>query len=450
MSTHATITTRARNIFCVLTLILVISCKSFKEQTRSKKLPNIILIMADDMGYECLSSNGSTSYHTPVLDKLGAEGIRFTKAISQPLCTPSRVKIMTGKYNYRNYEAFTYLNPDQRTFGHLMKEAGYATCIVGKWQLNGLAVNKPNPDDNQRPHHFGFDEYSLWQLTQVKALGERFANPLIEQNGKILPRDGDAYGPDIVSNYALDFIERNRDKPFFVYYPMLLVHDPFVPTPDSPEWSDKDIRSKADPRYFKDMVEYTDKIVGNFVKKLEELGIRDNTLLIFTGDNGTNRNLVSQTSAGPVRGAKGNTIDHGTHVPLVANWPKKIKKASTYEDLIEFSDFYATFSDILGRSETTDGQSFYNVLRGKAHTPREEAFVHYDPMWGKYVNQFRNQFARTVRYKLYQDGKFYDLEKDVMEENPIEKEDMTPELKRIKAKLQAKIVQAPAWQNTPQ
>jgi arylsulfatase A len=226
---------------------LFISCQGQQSDTSK---PNVILIMADDIGFECLSINGSTSYKTPVLDSLARNGVNFTKAISQPLCTPSRVKIMTGKFNYKNYDYFTYLNPKEKTFGNLFQENGYKTAIVGKWQLNGIAHQLEGYDDNTRPYHFGFDEYSLWQLTKVKSFGERFANPLIEQNGKALPRDENAYGPDVVSDYAVDFIKRNKDHAFFLYYPMLLVHSPFVPTPDSPEWLTPEIRSKQDNRFF--------------------------------------------------------------------------------------------------------------------------------------------------------------------------------------------------------
>ena len=188
----------------------MMSCQSQQRETTN---PNVILIMADDIGFECLSINGSTSYKTPVLDSLARNGINFTKAISQPLCTPSRVKIMTGKFNFKNYDYFTYLNPKEKTFGNLFKENGYKTAVVGKWQLNGLKFELEGHDDNTRPHHFGFDEYSLWQLTKNKSFGERFANPLIEQNGKILPRDENAYGPDVVSDYAVDFIKRNKKQP---------------------------------------------------------------------------------------------------------------------------------------------------------------------------------------------------------------------------------------------
>ena len=147
----------------------------------SRKSPNIILIMSDDMGYECLSCNGSTSYSTPELDKLAAEGIRFTHCYSQPKCTPSRVKIMTGKYNYKNYIDFGYLDPGEQTFGNILRDAGYKTMVAGKWQLNGVNTNEPECGDLQRPDHFGFDEYCLWWLDEK---GPRYVNPRIVQNGK--------------------------------------------------------------------------------------------------------------------------------------------------------------------------------------------------------------------------------------------------------------------------
>ena len=151
------------------------------------------------MGYECLSCYESVSYGTPVLDSLASKGIRFSHCVSQPLCTPSRVKIMTGLYNYRNYDFFGHLNSEQYTFGNLMNDAGYATCIAGKWQLNGLAYKDSLPEwsDTLRPNRFGFDEFCLWQLTKGKREGERYANPLIEQNGKILERNENSDGPDI-------------------------------------------------------------------------------------------------------------------------------------------------------------------------------------------------------------------------------------------------------------
>ena len=145
--------------FPLVILVMFFVFSNCESQKKLPKRPNVILIMADDIGFECLSINGSTSYKTPVLDSLARTGVNFTRAISQPLCTPSRVKIMTGKRNYKNYEYFTYLNPNQKTFGNLFKENGYKTAIVGKWQLNGLQQKIDGYEDNTRPHHFGFDEY---------------------------------------------------------------------------------------------------------------------------------------------------------------------------------------------------------------------------------------------------------------------------------------------------
>jgi arylsulfatase A len=423
--------------FLSFILLVFINCNS-KDELKQK--PNVILIMADDIGFECLSINGSTSYKTPVLDSLALNGVNFTKAISQPLCTPSRVKIMTGKYNFRNYEHFTYLNSNQKTFGNLFKENGYKTAIVGKWQLNGIkikAVDKNISQDNKRPYEFGFDEYSLWQLTKTKDLGERFANPLIEQNGKFLPRNENAYGPDVVSDYAVDFIKRNKDNPFFIYYPMLLVHDPFVPTPDSPEWQSLETRSKKDNKYFVDMVAYMDKIIGKIVDELEAQGIAENTLLLFVGDNGTHPRIISQTENGSIRGGKGNTISHGVNVPMLASWPSIIEKSKSYSGLVNFNDFYATFSDILNVENAGDGESLVQILKNKGTLKRETVSIYYDPMWGQ--SKFRNVFSQTKRYKLYQNGEFFDMERDVLETSPLNDEDLSESEQIIKDKLVSEL-----------
>ncbi len=429
----------------ILLLLLTFSCNA---DNREKK-PNVILIMADDMGYECLSCYGSTSYNTPNLDKLASQGILFSECVSQPLCTPSRVKIMTGLYNHRNYDYFGNLNTNQYTFGNLLKDAGYATCIAGKWQLNGLSFKDKVPDwnENTKPNHFGFDEYCLWQLTKGGNEGGRFANPLIEQNGKFLERNIDNYGPDIFANYILDFIERKKDEPFFVYYPMVLVHNPFVPTPDSKEWKNHDNRRKRDTTYFKDMVAYTDKIVGIIVGKLKELEISDNTIVIFTGDNGTNTSIISHTTERTVKGGKGNTIDAGTHVPLIISWPKEIRKGFVYAELIEFSDFFPTFADVVDKDVKSDGKSFYPLLIGTTQKTRETAFVHYDPKWSKNVNRYRNQFVRTVDYKLYQDGKFHNLSNDILEKHPLNPNSLTEKELLIKTTLENELKKHPALRN---
>lgn len=435
----------------ILSIVLIFAFSSlllFTSLQLKQERPNVILIMADDMGYECLSSYGCLSYRTPALDSLANKGIRFTHAVSQPLCTPSRVKIMTGKYNFRNYEYFGYLNPNQKTFGHLFKDAGYKTCIVGKWQLNGIYHDLDGNQDKNRPHEFGFDEYCLWQLTKNKQKGERYAKPLIEKNGEEKRYSIDDYGPEIFTNYILNYIDKNKNHSFFIYYPMVLVHDPFVPTPDSPEWKDSTRRYEKDTAYFADMMSYTDKIIGKIAAKLKESGLDNNTLLIFTADNGTHSSIVTMTEDGPYPGGKGMTTDAGTKVPFIAYWPKKIKKPQVYDPLIEFSDFYPTFSDILGLKETSDGQSFYSLLTNKKHQARETAFVHYDPQWGKWVNQFTGRFARTLKYKLYQDGGFYNLVKDQREKQPIKDEMLTNEERKVKGQLQKNIDSKPSWEKS--
>lgn len=427
-----------KNLFFLGAFCFLISCDS------KIKRPNVILIMADDMGTECLAVNGATEYQTPNLDRLSKTGMRFTNVIAQPLCTPSRVKLMTGKHNYRNYEYFGYLNPNQKSIGNLMREAGYKTCISGKWQLNGLSFELPGYEDVNRPNHFGFDEHCLWQVSRPRSDGERFANPLIYQNGKELDGLEDKYGPDIFSDFICEFIDKHAEEPFFIYYPMVLVHNPFVPTPDSPEWDSADTRNEKNNKYFKDMVDYTDKIVGKIEQKLIERGIDQNTILIFTGDNGTNVSLTTQTKSGPYPGGKSFTTQRGVHVPFVVSWPGGIKQIGDYDGIVDFNDFYPTLAEITQTDvsdEVLDGQSFVPVLKGDFSDSKNSTLIHYDPMWGK-TSQNRNRFALTDAYKLYQDGSFFHFESDIDEQNPLD--ELSESEKEIKDKLTVMLEKASA------
>lgn len=398
--------------------------------------------MADDMGYECLGVNGSTEYHTPALDDLAKRGIRFTRFHAQPLCTPSRVKLMTGQYNFRNYEYFGYLNPDQYTFGQLMKSAGYATCIVGKWQLSGLYHGDGDSKNHQNPFKFGFDEFCLWQVTKRAFDGERYANPLIEQNGEILSQDENAYGPDVFSDYALDFIDRNRNNPFFLYYPMVLVHDPFVPTPDSKTWEIKEERYTQDTAYFADMVSYADKIVGKITEHLDQLGISENTIVMFLGDNGTSVRIWSSTESGMVQGAKGTTLSTATHVPFIIKWPSVIAPESVNDDLLGIHDIFPTLAEITGQTTKVDGISLLPLLENKKHQARKSLLIYYNPHHNENVNKFRNVYVQTTDYKLYKNGSLYNIRVDPLERRPLQSltvsemtilRDLMSELKSIPA-----------------
>lgn len=288
------------------------------------KQPNVILIMADDVGYECFGSYGSTQYQTPHLDRMAKNGMRFEHCYSQPLCTPSRVKIMTGLSNVRNYSAFSVLNSDQKTIGHFMQEAGYRTMIAGKWQLLGAEHYSPQfRRKGSFPKQAGFDEHCLWQ---VEKLGSRFWEPLLTIKGENRKFGKDDYGPDIVTKAITDFMESHQkdEKPFFVYYPMILVHNPFLPTPDSESRT-----SKNKQKNFEDMVAYMDKLVGQIAQKTDDLGIAEDTLILFTGDNGTNTAIKSTLHGTVIKGGKGKTTDAGTREPLIAYWPGTVPKGKS-------------------------------------------------------------------------------------------------------------------------
>ncbi len=379
------------------------------------KRPNVILIMADDVGVDGFGCYGSASYQTPELDRIAASGVRFTHCYSQPLCTPSRVQLMTGRANFRNYKAFGTLSPEERTFGHMMQDDGYDTCVVGKWQLAGR--NRPEVGPGVTPTEAGFDDYCVWQIMER---GPRYADPEIERKGHDREIMKGAYGPDVFADYLIDFISKPRDNPFFAYFPMALVHNPFEPTPDSPEW--KDDRHEKDNRFFADMVAYMDKIVGRVANALDELGLAENTLFMFTSDNGTNRDISSRMRDGrTIRGDKGQPTNAGTHVPLIARWRGVTPENAVCDDLVSFDDFMPTIADatgaVLPSDRAIDGHSFYPQLRGEHGDPREWIICYYDPEWGGRAPAF---FARNKRYKLYRSGKFYDLDVDPLEQTPID------------------------------
>ena len=391
--------------------------------------PNVILILADDLGYETITANGGESYKTPNLDKLAAEGMRFENCHVQPLCTPTRVQLMTGISNVRNYTHFGHLEPSQTTFGNLMKKAGYATCITGKWQLgNGF----------EGPAHFGFDEYCLWQLTRRP---DRYKNPGLEINGKVMDYENSEYGPDVVSDYALDFITRKKAEPFFLYYPMMLTHAPYDPTPDSADYAEDKKKGKGkEGSHFADMVAYMDKMVGKVIAKVDENGLRDRTLVLFLGDNGTGKGTPSRFKGRDVNGGKGTTTTWGTHVPLIANWPGKIPSGKVLPDLIDPTDFLPTICEAASvpvpGDLKLDGRSFMPQLRGEKGTPREWLYSWYNPSGGPTA---KAEFAHDARFKLYTDGRFLNVESDEMETQPLADSALDAEAKAAKAKLQSAL-----------
>ncbi len=334
--------------------------------------PNVVLIMADDMGFEAISGNGSESNQSPHIDALAKNGIRFTNGFSNPICTPSRVKIMTGQYNVRNYVRFGHLDRGQTTFAHQLKRSGYKTCIAGKWQLG---------KESDSPQHFGFDTSCLWQHTrsgrskdQGVTYDRRFVNPLVEVDGKERDYVSGEYGPQICADFICNFINQNRSEPFLVYFPMILTHCPFDPTPDSTDWDPQRLGSTTykgdcnDPqRHFHDMVAYADKLMGQIVSQLEQSGVRHYTLILFSGDNLTDKPIVTQWNGTTIAGGKGTMTDRGTRVPLIANWPAGITQPGrVVDDLVEFSDILPTLCDVTGSNlpanYSNDGLSILPIL----------------------------------------------------------------------------------------
>ncbi|MCL4103566.1 UNVERIFIED_CONTAM: hypothetical protein GTU68_059645 [Idotea baltica] len=383
--------------------------------------------MADDIGYECY---GGTSYPTPNIDRLAANGIRFNHCYSQPLCTPTRVKIMTGKSNARNYAAFSILKKNAKTFGHMMKGAGYRTAIAGKWQLYGAEhYNETFRAKGALPKDMGLDRHCLWQ---VDKLGGRFWKPSVTIDGELKEFGPDIYGPDIYCQFLIDRMEEYKDEPFFLYYPMVLVHSPFDPTPDS-----ADRKSKDKQKNFGDMVTYMDKLIGRIADKTVELGIAEKTLILVTGDNGTHSSLSSMMGDVKVKGGKGLSTDAGTRVALVGAQPGTIPSGVVSDQLVEFSDFLPTIAEASGAKapDDHDGVSFLSTLHGKKSEDREPIYIYY---WPRPESGKPIRFTRDQRWKLYGDGRLFDVKTDVFEKNEISGND------KIRDKLQSVLDRMPA------
>lgn len=397
-----------------------------------ERRPNVILIMADDLGYETLGCNGGTSYQTPHLDRLAREGVRFTNAFSTPLCTPSRLTIMTGKYNFRNYVEFGYMHPGVKTFGNYMKEAGYRTFIAGKWQLNGIETQRPGWDDLTRPTHFGFDDYVLWQVVTRQS---RYKDPVIRTPEGLMKDTKGKYGPDIFCEQVISFMEKQSAgaEPFFVYYPMVLTHSPFEPVPGRKAFAQNGGKRVNDTAYFKNMVEYMDEIVGRIVQATERLGIAEETVIIFTGDNGTDRRVVSMMNGQSVKGGKGQTNTNGIHVPLIAYWKGHAPAGNVSDRLVDFTDVVPTLAELasfpLPANDVFDGISFYGCLTGGKCAERPYVYNYYTRNG---IPSEAVRYALDKRWKVYDGGAVYQWAEDREERRPVDERRLkTKERKQI-------------------
>ena len=412
--------------------------------------PNIVLIMADDLGYEGLGVNGGLSYDTPHLDSLAAAGIRFTRAFSTPLCTPSRVQLMTGKYNFRNYIGFGLLDPAEQTFAHLLREAGYVTGVAGKWQLYGDARQRGLAGrGGATPQEAGFDEFALWQFMER---GRRYKSPTIHYTGQQPAMVPDAYGPDLFADYIEAFFERHRNEPFFLYFPMALPHDPFLPAPDHADYESLNPDSaRSDSKYFASMVHHMDHLVGRITVALHRLGLDRRTLVLFTIDNGTHRSVISEHTRGQIQGRKAFPVAAGTHVPLIAHWPGTIEKGRISDELIDFTDFLPTLVEAAGHrlpaDFTADGLSFYGQLTGQPDSVRSWIYCHYDPRWGRFEPA---RWAQDHTWKLYGNGRFVNWSEDPDEIHALADSVLSPDALQARNRLQRVLNRMPPLPPTDQ
>lgn len=428
-----------------LLLFLVLAAQTLIAADLPK---HILVIMADDLGIEGLGCYGGTDYPTPNLDRMAANGLRFTHAYSQPLCTPTRMEIMTGLSNQRNWLYFGTLPKDQKTFGHLMQGFGFKTCASGKWQLQSYdPPDFPGASERrgqgQLPTEAGFDSYSLHHARHTEDKGSRYGNPTYERDGTLHKEIEGAYGEDHNVDHILDFMAVNQDEPMFIYYPMALPHWPMVPTPDSEVWKDPARRLEESTDYFPDMVAYMDKLIGRLITSIDEMGLGEDTLILYYSDNGTDQRITSHLRGEKVQGGKGTPAQTGVRVPLIARWKGHLKPA-VLDDLIDPTDFLPTLVDLAGKSLPegwiTDGVSFAPRLLGTPATPRDHVFCWYDPRPGWDKDHFsRSIFALDHHYKLFSDGRLFDIAGETMREVELPDSSLSADDTAAKARLQAVI-----------
>ena len=407
--------------FSVLCLAILTGCSKAPvklDSTASGTKPNIVVIFADDIGVETIGAYGG-QYLTPRIDSLAEQGVRFDSGHATPVCTTSRTRLMTGTYNFKTYEAFAHLNPEHYTFSRFLKDEGYETAVAGKWQLAG------NHFDGRRgslPADVGFDEHIVWQL-EWHLKGKRYWQPTLTVNGEARTYCKDDFGPKVLNNYVLDFIDRKKEEPFCLYYIPILAHDPWTTTPDSLQATTKEEK-------FSGMMAYLDKMVGRVLDKLEEHQLTENTLIFFIGDNGTHPQITSLRNGQPVVGGKWYTRDSGTHVPYIIQWKGTLPAGEVLNGLVDVMDVFPTIAAAVGstqnvteRLEELDGINLLPYAKKAELGTRDWIFMHYDPQWGSDYFQTPMPAARFVfnqEYKLYGDGRLIDMLQDPLEDHPLE------------------------------
>lgn len=356
--------------------------------------PNIVFVLGDDMGIDygigCYGSDRKGL--TPNLDKLAAEGLRFERCFANAICGPTRCQLMTGRYPFRtggwNNEkgSESVLPQNEYPIARILSEAGYDTCSVGKWRQMV-----------ETPREWGFGEYVM-----SPTAGGYYWTKQYKKNGQDIQVEKEVFYPDVCQDYAVEFIRKHgtggtaAGKPFFLYYPTHLMHSNLKSTPDM----------KRGGNIEQENLIYLDKQIGALVAELDRLNLRDNTLIIFAGDNGTAAGLSANATINgrKISGIKHTMLEGGALVPFILNWKGGAPGGRVVRDLVDFSDFLPTFADLAGaklpQAMTYDGRSFVPLLRGEKGNPREWIFVGCDNQW----------YVREDQWKLNKAGELFDMQ----------------------------------------
>ncbi len=397
--------------------------------------PNIVFILADDLGFAEIGANGSDRYKTPHIDSLANTGIRFNHCYTVPLCGPSRSLILTGRYGFRTGAVTqdgcaSIIRTGEKAevmVPTVLKKAGYTTAMIGKW---GQVL--PSGDATQWgfDHVLGFKASGIyWNKTAAAAwvkkyalAGEKGADDGVRANPgpyninekKLMMTDTE-YMPDLMHKSAIDFINANQSKPFFLYYSLSFVHSQILPTPDSaPPVAGTD----AAVRYvqlYNDNVTYMDKLVGKLLAELDRLKLRDNTIVFFMGDNGTAKANADRATIGGRRivGQKGGMEEGGGLVPFIISWPGVTPAGRLNENFTDASDLLPTFAEIAGvplpGNRIIDGKSLFPQIKGETKSPRTWAFTQLG----------ENYYVREAGWKLNQAGQLFDMKNAPFEEIPV-------------------------------
>jgi arylsulfatase A len=391
----------------------------------SAQRPNIVFIFGDDSGIDCYGCYGSDRFKamSPNIDALAASGIRFDRGYSTPLCGPSRCVLMTGRYGFRtggmsNQSASNPSFKDEPSVAKVLKQAGYVTGMAGKWRQM-----------SDSPGDWGFDDY----ITDPTAAGW-FWQKTYTKNGRTVTHPEEIYYPDLTTDFAIAFMRRHRDEPFYFYLSQHLIHGPILRTPDS--------RPGAAPQqWYDDNLVHLDKVVGRVVAALEELGLREKTMILFAADNGTATvgyrpehdpsKMTGKIGGRYVNGHKGQLLEGGSRVPLIASWKGTTASGQVRNDLIDFSDLLPTFADLAGaklpEGVKFDGHSFAPRLRGEEGNPREWLFVQLGRGW----------YVRDDGWKLNERGELFSMKDSPFVEESITAGTTDPGAQAARTRLQA-------------